>query len=288
MVLAIFGNPYQGSHRTRLHLFFEALATGIPGVRFLFERSFHDWLRSRDFEIPAGAGTIGKENFEADMCLSFGGDGTFLHTARRVGASGIPVMGINTGHLGYLTTAGITDPQAAADIIIHGSYHIEERSMLRATVANGEHSYVTDALNEIAVTKQDTASMIEIRTHVNGIRLADYRADGLIISTPTGSTGYSLSVGGPVASPSTGIWIISPIAAHALTMRPLVVPDRTLIDMTVASRSGSFLLSADGVSKPFRTGVGIRVERAPYVTRIVTAEGHTFVDTLRDKLSWGI
>ncbi len=288
MILAIFGNPYQGSYRILLGQLFSILNKDIPDVEFRFERDFYDWLRSRAVDLPAGATTIGDGEFYADICLSFGGDGTFLHTARRVGASGIPIMGINTGHLGYLTTAGISDPEATADIIVSKRYNIEDRAMLRATVTDESGTTEFDALNEIAITKQDTASMIEVHARVDRTLLADYRADGLIISTPTGSTGYNLSVGGPVVAPSTGVWIISPIAAHTLTMRPLVIPDSVTIGLTVDSRSGTFLMSNDGVSHALKTSAKIDVRRAPYVTRIISAQDHDFVETLRDKLSWGI
>lgn len=288
MRLAIFGNPYQGTYRSKLSALFSTLAEGLPDVAFRFERSFYDWLLSRGASLPHDAETFGPGHFEADMCLSFGGDGTLMRTARRVGASGIPVMGINTGHLGYLTTAGIDDPAATASILISGCYHIEERSMLRATVYDGVHETVLDALNEIAVTRQDTASMIKIHALVNGSLLADYRADGLIVSTPTGSTGYNLSVGGPVIAPSSPVLSIAPIAAHTLTMRPLILPDTVSVDLAVESRSGSFLLSNDGQPHVLRAGLPVNIVRAPFATRIVVAEHHSFVDTLRDKLSWGV
>lgn len=156
--------------------------------------------------------------------------------------------------------------------------------------ANGDdvEPIIGIALNEIAVLKQDSASVVSVDARLNGEPLAVYRADGLIVSTPTGSTGYNLSAGGPIAAPGTNVWVVSPIAAHTLTMRPMVVADSSEIEMCVESRSGSFLLSFDGNSIVLPSKSAIKVSKAPFVTNIVLANDRSFADTLREKLLWGV
>jgi len=287
MDYALFGHTYQSDHSQKLSQLFSALRRLDPSARIFVDAPFYEWLKSRGVHVSATA-TFEGEDFDADLCLSFGGDGTLLHTARRVGNRQIPVMGINTGHLGYLTTAGITNPDDTARMIAGGHYRIESRSMLRARATDCAEDCEAFALNEVAVTRQDSASMISVEARIGGRLLAVYRADGLIISTPTGSTGYNLSVGGPIMAPGTGVWVISPIAAHTLTMRPLVIPDTSEVTLAIRSRSGSYLVSYDGSAVILPESSGLTIDRAPFVTRIAVALGNDFVDTLREKLLWGI
>lgn len=287
MDYALFGHTYQSDHSQKLSQLFSTLRRLDPSARIFVDAPFYEWLKSRGVHVSATA-TFEGEDFDADLCLSFGGDGTLLHTARRVGNRQIPVMGINTGHLGYLTTAGITNPDDTARMIAGGHYRIESRSMLRARATDCAEDCEAFALNEVAVTRQDSASMISVEARIGGRLLAVYRADGLIISTPTGSTGYNLSVGGPIMAPQTGVWVISPIAAHTLTMRPLVIPDTSEVTLAIRSRSGSYLVSYDGSAVILPESSGLTIDRAPFVTRIAVALGNDFVDTLREKLLWGI
>lgn len=292
MTLAIFGNRYQNFHARGLRCFFDTLKRLAPEAELLVDADFDDYLRQTGVDThgrPIGPGDDSLAR--ADIAMSFGGDGTFLRTARRIAPRQIPIIGVNTGHLGYLAAVSPADPGRVVNRLLSGAYCIEERAMLAVTMtdpATGGDIELGTALNEVAVLKQDTASMVMVAATLNGSLLADYRADGLIVSTPTGSTGYNLSVGGPIVAPGTGVWVISPIAAHTLTMRPMVVADSSVVTLNVSSRTGSFLLSLDGESTVLPAGSVIKVAKAPFVTKIIVGESHAFVDSLREKLLWGM
>lgn len=224
-----------------------------------------------------------------DMAVSVGGDGTFLRTATTVGNTGIPVLGINTGRLGFLAAINYSDVDKTLKEVMDRNYREEERALLKMSTDETfppDH-FNTNALNEIALLKQDTASMLSIHAYINNDYLTSYQADGLIISTPTGSTAYSLSIGGAILSPSTPSIILSAIAPHNLTSRSLVVDDSSIISLKVESRSHMFLVSVDGQSRVLDETVSIQIRKADYTLRVVKRVGHTFYETLRDKLMWG-
>ena len=245
MKIAIYGNSYQEDYLNHLYDFLEALSR--LGIKVEIESKFYNYLKqSLSDEIPADGVIIGND-FQADMAISIGGDGTFLRTARWVGNKQIPILGINTGHLGYLADITVDEMTAAIDDLKNGLYKVEARSLIEVTSTRKEA--IVDwnyALNEVAVVKQDTSSMISVETMVDDVELATYKGDGLIVATPTGSTGYNLSVGGPIVEPTAPNWIISPIAAHALTMRPLVVSDSRELTSTTTSRATNYRVSLDG------------------------------------------
>ncbi|MDO5665631.1 MAG: NAD kinase [Bacteroidia bacterium] len=225
-----------------------------------------------------------------NLALSVGGDGTFLRTAAAVGNSGIPVLGINTGRLGFLADVNFNDLKEMLREIFSEEYLIEERSLLELIVDDEAlpFSQYNRALNEVAILKQDTASMLTIHTYINNDFLTSYQADGLVVATPTGSTAYSLSVGGPILVPSSPSIVLSPIAPHNLTSRPLIVQDDVRIRLKVESRSNSFLVSLDGQSQVCHARTEIEVQKADYTLKVVKRKGHTFYETLRDKLMWGV
>ena len=226
---------------------------------------------------------------KVDMAVSVGGDGTFLRTATTVGNTGIPVLGINTGRLGFLAAINYSDVDEALKEVMERNYREEERTLLKMSTDETfppEH-FNTNALNEIALLKQDTASMLSIHAYINNDYLTSYQADGLIISTPTGSTAYSLSIGGSILSPTTPSIILSAIAPHNLTSRSLVVDDSSIISLKVESRSHMFLVSVDGQSRVLDETVSIQIRKADYTLRVVKKVGRTFYETLRDKLMWG-
>lgn len=224
-----------------------------------------------------------------DMVVSVGGDGTFLRTAGTVGDSGMPILGINTGRLGFLAAINYTDMEDTLREVMDGSYKVEQRTMLKLTTdeAFPPEQFNVHALNEVAILKQDTASMLSIHAYINNDYLTSYQADGLVISTPTGSTAYSLSIGGSILSPTTPSIILSAIAPHNLTSRSLVVDDSSIISLKVESRSHMFLVSVDGESRVLDESVSIQVRKDDYSLRVVKRMGHTFYETLRDKLMWG-
>jgi len=226
---------------------------------------------------------------QVDMVVSVGGDGTFLRTAATVGDSGIPVLGINTGRLGFLAAINYADVEETLREVMDNAYNVQERTLLKMTTDEDfppDH-YNSHALNEVALLKQDTASMLSIHAYINNDYLTSYQADGLVIATPTGSTAYSLSIGGSILSPTTPSIILSAIAPHNLTSRSLVVEDSSIISLKVESRNHMFLVSVDGQSRVLDETVSIHVRKADYTLRVVKRIGHTFYETLRDKLMWG-
>lgn len=286
MRIAIYGNQYQREHLADVARMLDSLAKRNVWVEM--EQSFYDYL-CRALPAPPPVQDIVKgTDFSAALTLSIGGDGTFLRTAQWVGDKGIPILGINTGHLGYLAAVPVRSAMRMIDDIIDERCKIEERALLKLDVGGREIDEWPYALNEVAVLKEDTASMINVETRISGDELATYLADGVIVSTPTGSTGYNLSVGGPIVEPTAPNWVISPIAAHTLTMRPLVISSDTTIDLLTTSRAPSFRVSLDGRSITLPAGTPLRLSRAPFTIKVVQRQGHSFASTLRHKLLWGI
>lgn len=285
--VAIYGSRRQGECLTRIVRLLRNLHE--RGVAIVMHSKLYRYLRS---EVP-GCQPVERvagddEPLEADVAISLGGDGTFLRTARWVGASGIPIVGVNTGHLGYLAAYSIDDIDRMVDDLFTADYVIEHRTLLQVNDGSGTFSRSPYALNEIAVLKAEDASMIKCSVSINGGSPTVYQADGLIVSTPTGSTGYNLSVGGPIIEPTAAALVISPIAAHSLTMRPLVVSDENHLTITTTCRSHTFLVSVDGRSHRLQAGDTIEVRKAPFSTLLIQRRGHTFTDTLHNKLMWGI
>lgn len=224
----------------------------------------------------------------ADAAISIGGDGTFLSTAAQIGNSNIPILGINTGHLGFLADVSPDAIRLSLEALCAGDYIIEERKVL-AVSKNGQLSAnYPYALNEVAILKHDNSSLIDIETRIDGHFLTNYLADGLIISTPTGSTAYSLSVGGPILEPQSRTICLSPVAPHSLSVRPVVVHDSVEIHLKIHSRSHNFLLSCDGHSESLPDTTYIDIRCAPHTIRVIKIEHKHFFDTLREKMMWGI
>jgi len=224
-----------------------------------------------------------------DLFISIGGDGTILRAITFIKNLGIPVIGINTGRLGFLATIPVNDIEIALQNIINGKYRISERSLLtiETSVENKDIDSMNFALNEIAVSRKNTTSMITVETFLDGEYLTSYWSDGLIISTPTGSTGYSLSCGGPVITPETKSFVITPIAPHNLSARPLIIPDATEIQLKVSGREESHLVSLDSRIATLENGTIIKIKKAPFTIKMVDLLNESFLTTLRKKLLWG-
>ena len=228
------------------------------------------------------------EDLPADtgLFLSLGGDGTFLQSLTFVRDRGIPVAGINFGRLGFLTTARADEGARWADDLLAGRYRVEERSLLHiasGTVPEGFYPY---ALNEVSFQRRG-AGMLSLHVNLDGRELPPYWADGLVIATPTGSTAYSLSVGGPLVMPDSEVMVIAPIAPHNLNVRPLVVPMRSVLGITVHAREGGSLLTLDNRSLPVASGETVRLARAPFGLQYVSLSDDSFIGALRTKLYWG-
>jgi NAD+ kinase len=284
MKFAIFGNTYQAKKSSHAANLFRLLKK--RGAEVCVCREFYQFLISEHMEIEADQLFDG-DDFTADMVISIGGDGTFLKAARRVGRKGIPILGINTGRLGFLADISPEEMEETFNEIQAGRYNVEERSVLQL-ICNDTHLQASPyALNEIAVLKRDSSSMISIRTAINGAFLNTYQADGLVIATPTGSTAYSLSVGGPIMVPHANTIVITPVAPHSLNVRPIVIRDDWEITLDVESRSHNFLVAIDGSSETCKETTQLTIRRADYGVKVVKRFNHIFFDTLRSKMMWG-
>lgn len=282
---ALFGKRFQDDRTASVRRIFATLAS--HGAEVYVEREFYEYITGT-LDVRGGVdGVFDGYNFDVDFCLSVGGDGTFLRTAAAVGAKGTPILGINTGRLGFLADVLPTETDTALESLIAGDYEVERHTVIRLE-ADGEpiegNPY---ALNEIAVLKRDIASMISIRTSVDGEYLVTYQADGLIVSTPTGSTAYNLSNGGPIIAPGTATLCITPVAPHSLNVRPIVVADSSQITLEVESRSHNFLVAIDGRSEKLIEGTRLSLSRAPYYINVIRQSGHRYFSTLRSKMMWG-
>lgn len=224
---------------------------------------------------------------DAEAAISIGGDGTFLRTARRLGECGIPIAGVNTGNLGYLAHFKLEDAKELLTALSEGTLKVEWRRMLRVSGPDIPEDFICDALNEIAILKDDTSSMINTHVEIDGYFLSDYSADGLIASTATGSTAYNLSVGGPILQPGLDSMVLSPVAPHMLTLRPIVVSRKSVLRLTTESRSPSYRLSVDGYSCALPAGSTLEVTGSPVCVQLLTRPGETFASTLREKLLLG-
>ncbi len=283
--IAIFGCCNQINNAKHIKQLFNLLKE--KNANILIEKEFCDYLYNK-FQLDIIENVIVDKNFEADFALSIGGDGTFLRAARFVADKNIPMIGINSGRLGFLADISLDGIAGALEKLWNKDYYIEERSLLEMHINGFENKYIKYGLNEIAILKQYNSSMITIHIDIDSNYLNTYEADGLIISTPTGSTAYSLSVGGPIIEPTSRNVVISPVAPHSLTTRPLVISDKYLLRIKVESRSESFQVSIDGNSYTLKPENTILVKKAPYKINVVKLNGHTFYDTLRDKLMWGV
>jgi len=288
MNIAVFGNTTQIHAASAIYASLEVLAR-TNGLNVVLERQFAEFLEhsvekscklKKNDTLPA----------DSDMLISFGGDGTFLRAVRWAEQSEIPVLGINTGHLGYLAAMSIpTDSNALCRMICRKEWAMEQREMLQVSVSGAATTgpAYPFALNEVALLKDHSATTISCSASLGDRHLATYPGDGLLVCTPTGSTAYNLSAGGPIVQPSLGVWVISPIASHTLTLRPLVVSTDQEIRITVASRTGLFQLALDGISTTLPDSAIIHIKRAPFKTTVVRPQGCDWLNSLSEKLLWG-
>lgn len=284
MKLAIYGSKRQNDYLDLLEKFFNSIAE--RGDSVVMHAKLYNYLLHL---IPRALKCVTRVcdscDFTADIAISFGGDGSFLRTAAWVADKEIPIIGVNTGNLGFLTAMDITELDSLPGLLAAGDYRIVPLSLLE--VVTPSLSGWPYALNEITVTKSESSSIIEIDVRVDGYSLARYRADGLIVATPTGSTAYNLSVGGPIVAPTAPVVVLSPIAAHSLSMRPLVLDDNAVLDMKCEGRNPRYRLSLDGRATVLDISEPVRLRRAPFVIKSVHFAGRDFPSTLREKLSWG-
>ena len=324
---ALFGNEYQTKKSASAALLLGCLQQHEAEV--FVERTFYDFLRQMHGGEPVVAALCDSMHvfdvldFPVDYAISMGGDGTLLKTASHVGATGIPIIGVNTGRLGFLADFLPNEIEQALDELYAGKCRVEEHAAIKLSLrdeqefkvqgskslrdgssgsngsmslrdgskglsgSNGSIGYPY-ALNDIAVLKRDNASMITIHARINGDELVTYQADGLVVSTPTGSTAYNLSNGGPIMAPLTGILCLTPVAPHSLNIRPIVINDDSVIELTVESRTHNYLVAVDGRSATLDESIPLVISKAPYTVRIVKRASQHYFATLREKMMWGM
>lgn len=254
---------------------------------------FHEQL-GRWFNSVGGLPTIDESMIctesefskRADIIIALGGDGTILSAARIISESGIPILGVNLGKLGFLAEFSVNEIEQCIDDVLTGRYYLEERMVLQSQSNKDDKTYY--ALNEIVVDKGASARIIDLETYVNNDYLVTYAADGIILTTPTGSTAYSLASGGPIVIPQSAVITINPIAPHTLTARPVIVPDNSIIKVVVKTRSKDVHISADGQVEGFyKTPAEFTIKKASYTIKLVKRKQRTYYDLLRAKLMWG-
>lgn len=286
MRIAIYGSRRQQAAFGKVAEFLRNLAENGDSV--VMHGKLYDHLMDAIPDAMSVVDTVcDTGDFEADLAVSLGGDGTFLRTALWVADKRIPIVGVNTGHLGYLTALSIDQLINLPALILSDRLRIESRSMLEVTSPALPASTGRYALNEVAVLKEESASMIQAEVSLGGLPMASYRADGIIICTSTGSTAYNLSVGGPIVQPTLDVCVISPIAAHSLSMRPLVFDARESVEIIPRSRARHVRIALDGRSTTLDVETPIVIRKAPFKVMVMQTSGHTFADALREKLHWG-
>ena len=283
---AIFGNEYQPNKSTAILTILSYLSR--RGAEIYIDRPFYDFLQQEHRIEARISGVFDGNNFDADYVISMGGDGTFLKAATRVGPKQTPIIGVNMGRLGFLADVLPSEATDALDAIYSGTYETESHS---AIMVETEGELITGcpyALNDIAVLKRDNASMISIDTCINGEHLITYQSYVLIVSTPTGSTAYSLSNGGPIIVPQTSTLCLTPVAPHSLNIRPIVLGDDSVVTLTVESRSHNFLIAIDGRSEKLTEATTLTIRKAPFTINIVKRNGRRYFASLREKMMWGV
>ena len=283
---ALFGNVYQTKKSASIQKVLACLSQ--RGAEVLVDQEYYQFL-TEDQKLDVNAAKIfTDDDFDADIVISMGGDGTFLKAASRVRQKMIPILGINMGRLGFLADISPNDIEKCLDAIYEEDYSIENRALIQVTTDGEPLEGYNCALNDVAILKRDTASMISIRASINGDYLTTYQADGLVISSPTGSTAYSRSNGGPIIVPGTKVISMTAVAPHSMNIRPIVLADSSEITLTVESRSHNFLIAIDGRSEKCKEGTKLTLRRAPYDVKVVKRSDQRYFNTLREKMMWGI
>lgn len=288
MKIAIYSRIIDHEQRSEIQqLFDELIKQHIEPVIY---NPFLEKVRS-EFLLPSDISGFSESkdlNGSIEFIISLGGDGTLLDTVSLVRDKNIPVLGINFGRLGFLASIGKEDLKTAVSALVNRTFVIDKRSLIHLDSNKPLFGKVPYALNEFAIHKTDTSPMIKIHTYLNGEFLNTYWSDGLIVSTPTGSTGYSLSCNGPVVFPDSSSFVITPVAPHNLNVRPIVVPDNNIISFEIEGRADQFLCALDSRKEIVDMNVQLAVRRESFTISLVRLNENNFLQTLRNKLSWGL
>jgi len=288
MKIAIYGQYYKSEDKIYVEELLQTLE--IHEIEFVIEHNYYLGLKKHIKILDAKTFSSHKElDTTFDFMFTIGGDGTILRAVTYIRDSNIPIVGINTGRLGFLATVKKEEITTAIELILQKEYIVHNRTLLQVTTTpeNEGLTSLNFALNEVTISRKNTASMITIETYLDQEYLTSYWADGLIISTPTGSTGYSLSCGGPILIPQAKSFVLTPIAPHNLNARPLVIPDETKIKLMVSGREDKFFLSLDSRITTVNSKTEIFIEKSHFTLKIAEINHQTFIKTLRDKLLWG-
>ncbi len=287
MQIAIHGRAFNESIKPHIQSLFDELKSRNASLQI--SQQYQQILKEAGISTYTEAVFDHKDQLaQSDFMLSLGGDGTLLDALTYIGEKEIPMLGINTGRLGFLATISPESLIAELALLFQGKYHIESRTLVSISSDIDIFEGVNFGLNELGIMKTDSSSMIVIKTYIGDQYLNSYWADGLIVSTPTGSTGYNLSVGGPVVMPGSGIFVVSPMSPHNLNVRPMVVPDSVTLHFEVESRSKNFLVSLDSRYKVVDGSTKITLQKERFLAKLVKLHGNDFLDTLRSKLNWGL
>ena len=288
MTIAIFGNPYPEHFNKYIQHLIKKLET--EHINLIIEDEFSLFLSNNiRFNKPfATFNSYETLKNKADFLFSIGGDGTLLKAVTYVRDSDISILGINTGRLGFISSVSAGQIDDSITDILKGNYKINERTLLELSTKKNLFKDSNFALNEVAVSKKDTSSMIRIDAYVDNEFLNTYWADGLVVSTPTGSTGYSLSCGGPIIMPGTNNIIITPNAPHNLNVRPIVIDDNSVIKLKVEDRDQLAMVSLDSRSRAFDSDTELTIQKAKFKTKLIQPQNNSFTSTIRNKLMWGL
>jgi NAD+ kinase len=282
---AIFGNTYQPKKSVSAQKILACLSEHKAEV--CIERAFYEFLTDVRQYAVGDVHLFDDSHFDADFAISMGGDGTFLRTASMVGRKEIPILGVNTGRLGFLADINVNDIEHTIEALYQEDYSVETRAVIQVETDGEPLQGYPCALNDVAILKRDNASMITIHACINGETLTTYQADGLIMSTPTGSTAYSLSVGGPIIVPGTHVFSLTAVAPHSLNVRPIVFSEDSVVELTVETRSHNFLVALDGRSEKLPDSTRLTLRKAPYRVQVIKRSGTRYFSTLREKMMWG-
>ncbi|HET6245510.1 MAG: NAD kinase [Bacteroidetes bacterium] len=288
MRIAIYGREFNEKYDQAIQFIFNILEK--KGVELVVFEKFNDFLKEKIKNIPnyATFNHYTQITTEIDFILSIGGDGTLLDTVTFIRDSKVPVIGFNTGRLGFLSTVSMNETETAINALINKEYTLDERNLLRLQTKSNLFGNLNFALNELTIHKKDSASMMTIHAYINGNYLNSYWADGLIVSTPTGSTAYSLSCGGPIIIPGSENFIITPIAPHNLNVRPIVLPANNTITLKFEGRSKKYLVALDSRTETVNSTEELTISEEKFKVNLIRLSGHDFLTTLRNKLMWGL
>ncbi|MEY3417732.1 MAG: hypothetical protein RL060_1844 [Bacteroidota bacterium] len=288
MKIAINTRPLLEEHTQFVLQLYQSLQA--RGVVLHLQVNFLHWLIKKKQNIEDVVVFEGNHDLatDVDFVFSIGGDGTLLETVTFVGKREIPIVGINAGRLGFLATVQTNEIAKALDNIFAGKFRVEKRSLLKLVSNKDLFGGLNFAVNEFAILKKDTSSMIVVHAYLDGEFLNSYWSDGLIVSTPTGSTGYSLSCGGPIVLPEANNFIIAPISPHNLNVRPMIIPDTSELSFKIEDRKKKFLVALDSRSIPVNPSIELKVKKEDFKLMLVSFEGSDFISTLRKKLNWGL